>query len=406
MWRNVLSVSLLLFVTSTYALRCWDCKNAKSDEDCKKYGSLKQCYFNEDACMTETRRGSSWGRYPLISKGCKASDACKNNQNQNYAVGRFSLAFRQRYLQCNTKAPYSVCTCCCGSDGCNEITTEDCGGVKVAEKPKAPYWGYTGKSGPTYWYENWAVCNSWKQSPINIDTSLVLKDTNLPGFDASSFTKKPDGLELTNNGHSLVLNIDNGHTIIGSPGSGSALPGTYKVVQLHLHWGEDLQTGGSEHTVDGNYYWAELHIVHMNTKYESLVDALSYPDGLAVLGFFIEIGSEASPAIEKLLEPVRNGDVNFKGDKYEYPDAGTIVQDLFPQDLSSYYRYMGSLTTPPCSEAVVWTVFKSTISISEEQANVFLTQLYEKEEGYASNRLIQGNFRIPYPLNGRVVRES
>ena len=62
-----------------------------------------------------------------------------------------------------------------------------------------------------------------------------------------------------------------------------------QVVQLHAHWGH--QSGhGSEHTIDGKSYDAELHIVHYNTKYDNPGAALDQEDGLAVLGIFLSVG--------------------------------------------------------------------------------------------------------------------
>ena len=78
-----------------------------------------------------------------------------------------------------------------------------------------------------------------------------------------------------------------------------------QVWQMHAHWGS-CAGHGSEHTVDGKQYDAELHIVHFNTKvwiwlsyyYTFVIASLQYgtpenaadkPDGLAVLGVFIEV---------------------------------------------------------------------------------------------------------------------
>ena len=50
-----------------------------------------------------------------------------------------------------------------------------------------------------------------------------------------------------------------------------------------------MEHGGSEHTVDGEYYFGEMHIVHMNLKYGNVSEALKHSDGLAVLGFFVHV---------------------------------------------------------------------------------------------------------------------
>ena len=59
---------------------------------------------------------------------------------------------------------------------------------------------------------------------------------------------------------------------------------------MHAHWGKK-DGGGSEHTIDGKQYDAELHIVHYNDKYGDPSQAVDKPDGLAVLGMFLKAGS-------------------------------------------------------------------------------------------------------------------
>lgn len=39
--------------------------------------------------------------------------------------------------------------------------------------------------------------------------------------------------------------------------------------------------------------------------------------------------------------------------------------------LSKYFRYNGSLTTPPCSENVIWTIFDHKLKISLTQVIVY-----------------------------------
>lgn len=62
-----------------------------------------------------------------------------------------------------------------------------------------------------------------------------------------------------------------------------------------------MSMGGSEHTVDGNFYFGELHIVHANTKYPSLEEVLAAPDGLAVLGFFVDVSITIPLYIESIF---------------------------------------------------------------------------------------------------------
>ena len=73
--------------------------------------------------------------------------------------------------------------------------------------------------------------------------------------------------------------------------SGGPLEGEYQLAQFHAHWGGE-NARGSEHTVDGKAFSAELHLVHYNTKYGDLGTAVDKPDGLAVLGMFIKAGAQ------------------------------------------------------------------------------------------------------------------
>merc|ERR1711881_322801 len=117
---SMLKVFIFLVCLSvSNALKCWTCVNAQNDDECLLDGELKTCQFNEETCQTEIRRGG-WGKYPLITKSCKQGQACYNNEMQNA-----KHAWKQQ--QCNAKIPSSVCKCCCHTDGCNKISSEDCG---------------------------------------------------------------------------------------------------------------------------------------------------------------------------------------------------------------------------------------------------------------------------------------
>nr|AYD38862.1 carbonic anhydrase 2 [Mytilus edulis] len=74
--------------------------------------------------------------------------------------------------------------------------------------------------------------------------------------------------------------------------SGGPLTGTYRLEQFHFHWGAD-DNKGSEHTINGKMYAAELHLVHYNTKYANFGEAVDKPDGLAVFGIFYQAWGKA-----------------------------------------------------------------------------------------------------------------
>ncbi|KGL95846.1 Carbonic anhydrase 15, partial [Charadrius vociferus] len=147
--------------------------------------------------------------------------------------------------------------------------------------------------------------------------------------------------------------------------SGGGLPGRYRALQLHFHWGSPAGNG-SEHTLDGRQLPMELHIVHINVKYRTLAEAKGHPNGLAVLGFFFQVSETPNTNYNTIVAGLRN--VSHAGDSVDL--ASTFrLSTLLPRAsrLSGYYRYQGSLTTPDCSEVVVWTVFEEPVEIGREQ---------------------------------------
>ncbi|XP_072017662.1 carbonic anhydrase 14-like [Amphiura filiformis] len=163
-------------------------------------------------------------------------------------------------------------------------------------------------------------------------------------------------LRMENTGTTLSVTLGN-HFI-----TGGGLPNKYKAVEFNLHWGGD-NSKGSEHTKNGNAYPAEMHIISYNTLYRNIGEALSKPNGLAMLGFWFTLGRHNAA-----WDPIIN---NLQAVKYaNNPHIFTTtfpLNTLIPSDLSRFYRYAGSLTTPGCYETVIWTVFDNEIPISRAQ---------------------------------------
>ncbi|MGH0135927.1 UNVERIFIED_CONTAM: hypothetical protein FKN15_059143 [Acipenser sinensis] len=144
------------------------------------------------------------------------------------------------------------------------------------------------------------------------------------------------------------------------------LPSRYTATQMHLHWGGmNLEASGSEHTIDGMRYMAELHIVHYNSdKYASFAEAKDKADGLAVLAFIYEDGH---------FENTYYSDFIANLEKIQFTDQSTCISSLnvramLPENLSNFFRYEGSLTTPPYYESIIWTVYDTPITLSLNQA--------------------------------------
>lgn len=176
---------------------------------------------------------------------------------------------------------------------------------------------------------------------------------------------------------------------VGAPNvvmEGGGLPAKYVLDQMHFHW-------GSEHTVDGRRYPLELHMVHHDTRFDTLNDALAAKTGVAVVGVLFHVSTKANEALENILAAVEEvADVAAKSatvPKILRADA------LLPTNTSMFFRYEGSLTTPTCAESVVWTVFTHTVSISFDQAEVF------KKVKSAHGVDLTHNYRSLQPLNSR-----
>ncbi|TRZ08384.1 hypothetical protein HGM15179_018725 [Zosterops borbonicus] len=258
--------------------------------------------------------------------------------------------------------------------------------------------------GPSHWKELKATCGGNKQSPVNIDRRRLQRDGGLGDILFEGYDQAPPGKwRLTNNGHTVMLSLASEAASEHISISGGGLPGRYHAVQLHFHWGS-LAGNGSEHTLDGRQLPMEMHIVHMNAKYQTLAEAKGHPNGLAVLGFFFQVSETTNTNYNTIVAGLRN--VSHAGDSVDL--ASTFrLSTLLPRAgrLSGYYRYQGSLTTPDCSEAVVWTVFEEPVEIGREQLKAFVSTLHFPLEGSTLLKMIN-NFRPPQPLRSRRIFAS
>ncbi|WP_019341760.1 carbonic anhydrase [Stutzerimonas stutzeri] len=219
------------------------------------------------------------------------------------------------------------------------------------------HWGYSGESGPENWAKltpEFSACGGKNQAPVD-----------LSGFVEAELTP----LQLSYSaGASNVVNLGYTVQVVYEPGSHLTLDGKdYELLQFHFHM-------PSENLIKGQSYPLEGHLVHADK------------DGnLAVLALMFKTG-EHNAALARLWDnPPADGQTQQIA-----PMAS--VSELLPDDLD-YYRFSGSLTTPPCTEGVRWLVLKQPLVASEEQI-----QALTKAVGHANNR-------PPQPLNSRVVLE-
>ncbi|KAJ6663064.1 hypothetical protein lerEdw1_010885 [Lerista edwardsae] len=252
------------------------------------------------------------------------------------------------------------------------------------------HWSYAGKA---KWASDFSDCGGRRQSPIDIETAATHLSPQLTPLLLSGYNLPPgEQLFLQNNGHTIVLDLPGNMTL-----AGGGFPEPYKAAQLHLHWGSTSAGPGSEHTVDGHRFPGELHVVHYSSRFGSIVEAEREPGGLAVLAAFLQVGTEENEPYQHILEHLE--EVHEEGEKTSL--AGFDVAGLLPDNLDRYFRYDGSLTTPPCYQTVTWTLFNQTIRLSQEQISVLEDSLHGDNA-----ELIQSNFRPPQSLNGRRVLAS
>jgi carbonic anhydrase len=224
------------------------------------------------------------------------------------------------------------------------------------------HWSYDGDSGPQAWGKlkpDFNLCATGKrQSPINIEEDSTLQGPAEP----VRFDYTPSNGIVVNNGHTIQVDVqgENSITVRGS---------NFRLVQFHFHT-------PSEEQINDKRFAMVVHLVHRNAEGQ-----------LAVVAVLLEPG-DPNPVIDRVWTYMPL-DV---GDRVRMPPGMLNLNELLPAD-QRYYQFMGSLTTPPCTEGVLWMVLKQPITISPAQLKLF-TQLYAN------------NARPVQAVNARPVREA
>jgi len=230
---------------------------------------------------------------------------------------------------------------------------------------RANGWNYNeaDEMGPEHWQDSYATCVGNQQSPIDIIENQARSDSKYNYVQTVEYDHSVNvDFTLVNNGHTAQFSTNTDKIRI----NGAGLPAEYVLEQFHFHWGVD-DTIGSEHHVNGKSYPLEIHLVHRKSQYSSVNDALADPEGVAVLGIFATITTNEHDSVftnlVSYLQQVPNKDDTTK--------VKSFPLHTFLPESHKYYRYKGSLTTPPCSQSVIWTVFAQPVKITSHQLEEF-----------------------------------
>jgi len=241
-------------------------------------------------------------------------------------------------------------------------------------------------------------CGGDTQSPINL-TEGTAQNIKMTNFSTSMGYKIKSTGYIQNTGYSLKWSADESHgaSIMGSP-----LNNTYILNQFHLHWGSEVGQG-SEHCVDNYCYDAELHLVHYNSIYDNISHALmdNQTNSLSVVGILIKEVTEFDQFNVQDSESIKNLKMAAQYLARPHKGPGPITADLTVRpaefimdigELTGFYHYAGSLTTPGCNEVVQWIVYDKPLYV---QRNGLLAALRMNKDEYGE--YLQDNFR---PLVG------
>lgn len=227
---------------------------------------------------------------------------------------------------------------------------------KAEEVKKPVAWGYDGKEGPEHWgklSEEFSMCSAGStQSPIDIEESL---DANLKPL---KLLQKFPAKEILQTNHSIQLNFRDGNIV--------AIDNiTFKLKQANFHT-------PSEHSIQGKSFPLEAQFLHSDIKGNTAIVAVLFREG------------RPNPGLEKVLKQLPN-----ESNKAVTLKSRLLASEMMPSN-QDYYRFSGSLTSPPCTEGIRWILIKTPMTASKEQIDALAA-------------LTQHNNRPLQALNGRLI---
>ncbi len=263
----------------------------------------------------------------------------------------------------NLTAIITICSLL-GCEGSDKNTSE----VKESKSDAHHEWDYSGESGPDSWakLEVGYDCGGQHQSPINLNDNETIPGNIVERISDIAYEEQTTIKSITNNGHTIQYNFNGDLNIVEYKNK------QYKMKQFHFH-------SPSEHTINGERYPLEIHMVHHSEESNAYI----------VFAIMVEEGEPESTFefLEQYL-PIEEGETKEVNETYYF---GATLNESFGVDSLNVFTYNGSLTTPPCTEDVVWIVMKDATSASGKQIEI-LQELMPKN-----------NYRETQPLNGRKI---
>ena len=240
--------------------------------------------------------------------------------------------------------------------------------VKAAPAVEAPApvvqhrdipWAYEGEGAPAQWAklrpEHGLCATGRRQSPIDIREGIKVD------LEQIRFDYKASRFRIVDTGHTIEVEVGEGSTM-------NVMGRNHELLRFHFH-------RPSEERINGKGFDMVIHLEHRDDE-----------GRLATVAVLLEKGAE-NPLIQTLWNHMP-----LEVNQEVLPEVAIDLNRLLPQD-RAYYTYMGSMTTPPCTEDMLWIVFKQPMPVSEEQVRIFA-------------RLYRNNARPVQPSNARLVKES
>ncbi|XP_031613419.1 receptor-type tyrosine-protein phosphatase gamma [Oreochromis aureus] len=263
-----------------------------------------------------------------------------------------------------------------------------------------PYWSYSGSHGPRGWAALYPECAGNNQSPVDIADEQAQISQEYLKLELDKFnTESSNQTTMKNTGKTVAILLKDEYFV-----AGAGLPGRFKAEKMEFHWGQSNGSAGSEHSINGRRFPVEMQIYLYNPDdFDSLSAAIKERRIVAAMAIFFELGQKDNPAVDPIIQGLK-GVVHHEKETYL---RSFVLRDLLPSSVDSYYRYTGSLTTPPCSKVVEWIIFSRPVYLSHSQLEAFYSIFTtEQQDHVKSVEYLRNNFRPLQDLGNRKVFKS